>query len=105
MHHVYQIGGCQCNRRKGIPTTGLHADTYILAQLVVNRRNLRLAGSNGHGCIRVNLLNLAIDTLYHRLIGTIFLLENLDKLLRTNVVGQGPQTLTGATGQKNNIHK
>ena len=78
MHHVHQIGRCQCNRRKGIPTTGLHADTHILAQLVVNGRNLRFAGSNRHSCIRVYLLDLAIDTLHHRLIGTIFLLENLD---------------------------
>ena len=84
MHHVHQIGRCQCNRRKGIPTTGLHADTHILAQLDVNGRTLRFAGSNRHSYIRVYLL---------------------DKLLGTNVVGQGPQPLTGATGQQNDIHK
>ena len=53
----------------------------MLTKLVVDSRHLRLAGRNGHGCVSIHLLNLAIDALQHRLISAIFLLENLDKLL------------------------
>ena len=105
MHHIYQIGRCQRNCREGIPTARLHTDAHILAQLVVNGRNLRFAGSNRHSCIRVYLLDLAIDTLHHRLIGVIILLEDFDELLGTDVIGQRPQTLAGTAGQQDDIHK
>ena len=81
MQHIHQIRRCQRNGREGIAAAWLDAHTDMLTKLVVDSRHLRLAGRNGHGCVSIHLLNLAIDALQHRLISAIFLLENLDKLL------------------------
>ena len=94
MHHVHQIGGCQRNRREGIPTAGFHRNADILTQLIVNRRNLRFTGSDGHSRIGVHLLDLTVDSLHHGLIAAICLFEDLDKLLRADVIGQRPQTFS-----------
>ena len=64
----------------------------------MNGRNLRFAGSNRHSCIRVYLLDLAIDALHHRLVGAILFLEDFDKLLGSDVIGQRPQALAGTAG-------
>ena len=70
----------------GIKNRSSYADAHILTQLVMNRRNLCLTGSNGHGRICVHLLDLSVDTLHHGFIGTVLLFENLDKLFGTDVI-------------------
>ena len=98
LKHIHKIGGSQSDRRKSISSAGLHGNADIVAQLIVDRGNLRLAGCDRHGSIRVNLLDLTIYSLHHGLIGAVLLLEYLDKLFASDIIGQRPQALSGATG-------
>ena len=92
--HVLQVGRCQCDGRESIPAARLHADAHFLAQLIVDGRHLRLGG-----CIRIDCLDLTVDTLHHGFQLAVFPMEDLDELLGTNIVGKRPQTLAGAAGQ------
>ena len=51
------------------------------------------------GCIRIDCLDLTVDTLHHGFQLAVFPMEDLDELLGTNIVGKRPQTLAGAAGQ------
>ena len=76
---------------------------------IIENRSLRayLATTSvvscGHAGVGVNLLDLAVDALDHRLV-PVGGLEDFDELLGTNVVRQRPQALAGAAGQQDNIH-
>ena len=96
--HIPQIGRSQYNRREGVAATGFYRDSHILAQLVMQGRNLCLGGGHRHPRFRIRLPNLPVYTLHHRLIGAVFLLKNANKLLGSNVIGQGPQPFSGAAG-------
>ena len=98
VQHIHQICCRQRDGREGVPAAGLDRDAHFVSQLVVNRRNLSLACSNGHGSIRIHLLDLAIDALHHRLIGAVLFLENLNELLGTDIIGQRPKALAGTAG-------
>ena len=97
--HVLQVSCGQSNSRKSIPAARLHADAHFLAQLIVDGRNLRFGGSNGDGCIRIDRLDLTVDTLHHGFQFAVFPMEDLDELLGTNIIGKRPQTLAGTAGQ------
>ena len=98
VQYIHQICRSQRDGREGVPAAGLDRDAHFVSQLVVNRRNLSLACSNGHGSIRIHLLDLAIDALHHRLIGAVLFLENLNELLGTDIIGQRPKALAGTAG-------
>ena len=100
---VVQVGCRQCDGREGITAARLDADAHRIVQLVVNGRYLRLAGGNRHAGVGVDLLDLAVDALDHRLV-PVGGLEDFDELLGTNVVRQRPQALARAAGQQDNIH-
>ena len=95
---IPEIGGRQGNGRKGIPAAGLHADAHVLPQLIVNGGDLGFGGGDGHGGLRVYLPNLPVDPLDHGFQFSIGPVENLDKLLGTDIIGKGPQPLAGAAG-------
>ena len=100
---VVQVGCRQCDGWEGITAARLDADAHRIVQLVVNGRYLRLAGGNRHAGVGVDLLDLAVDALDHRLV-PVGGLEDFDELLGTNVVRQRPQALAGAAGQQDDIH-
>ena len=97
--HVLQVSRCQSDRRKSIPAARLHADAHFLAQLIVDSRNLRFGSSNGDGCIRIDRLDLTVNTLHHGFQFAVFPMEDLDELLGTDIIGKRPQTLAGTAGQ------
>ena len=97
--HVLQVSCGQSDSRKSIPAARLHADAHFLAQLIVDGRDLRLGGSNGDGCIRIDRLDLTVDALHHGFQFAVFPMEDLNELLGTNIIGKRPQTLAGTAGQ------
>ena len=101
--HVAQIGAGQGDGGEGIPAAGLHADAHRVAQLVVDGADLGLAGGNGHVGAAVDLGDLAVDTLDHRLVAVAGL-ENFDELFGADVVGQRPQAFAGTAGEQDDIH-
>ena len=58
-----------------------------------------MRGGDDHGGVRIRLFDLTVDPLQHGFIPAAFRLEDLDKLLGADVVGQRPQPLAGAAGQ------
>ena len=102
--HVLQVGSGQGDGREGIPAAGLHADAHILAQLVVDGRNLGLGSGDGDGGIGVYRLDLAVNPLDHGFQFTLLIVEDLDELFGTNIVGKGPQALARTAGQQYEIH-
>ena len=93
--HILQICHRQCNRREGVSSAGLHADTDIFSQLVVDGRDLCLGCGNRDLCLRIRLPDLPVYSLHHGLQAAVFRMEYFDKLLGTDPVGQGPQPLSG----------
>ena len=104
MQPVMEKCRCQSNRRKSVPPHRLDADGHVLAQLVPDRRDLRLCGRNRHTCIRVRLADLPVYALHHRLITPVRQTEQLNKLLRAHIIRERPEPFAGAAGQQNNIH-
>ena len=86
MQYIVQIASCQSNSREGITTTRLNRNTYIVCQLVANRRNLTFRCGYRNLCLAVHTLDLLINSLQHRIMRTICILKNLNKLLRTDIV-------------------
>ena len=93
---IVEIGCGQCDGRECITAAGLYADRSLFPQLILDGTCLRSAGRNGDFCICVYRSNLTVDTLYHRLI-LVIILEQLDKLLATHIIGKRPETLTRTT--------
>ena len=98
MEYIHQICRSQRDGRKCVTAAGLDRDAHFVSQLVMDSRYLRLACGDGHSSIRVCLLDLTIDTLHHRFIGTVLFLENLNELLGTDIVGQRPKAFAGTAG-------
>ena len=98
MLHIHQICRSQRDGRECVPAAGLDRDSHFVSQLVMDSRYLRLACGDGHSSIRVCLLDLTIDTLHHRFIGTVLFLENLNELLGTDIIGQRPKAFAGTAG-------
>src|SRR5699024_8704793 len=63
-----------------------------------------LGGGNGNGGVGVHRLDLAVDPLNHGFQFTLLIVEDLDELLGTDIVGKGPQTLARTAGQQYEIH-
>ena len=99
-----QVRRCQDNGGKGIPAAGLHADTHVLAQLVMDGGNLGFGGRDGHGGLRVRLSDLAVHPLDHGLIVPLRGLEDFNELLGADVIGKGPQPLSRSAGQEDDVH-
>ena len=84
--HIHQVCRSQRNGRKSISSARLYGNSYIFTQLVMNCWDLCLACSNCHCCFRIYLFDLVINSLHHGLIRSIFLFENLNKLLASNII-------------------
>ena len=61
----------------------------------MNCRYLCLAGRDRHCSLRIYRLDLPIDALNHGLISIMIRLKKPDKLLRTNLIGERPQSFAG----------
>ena len=79
-----------------VSSAGLHADTDIFSQLVVDGRDLCLGCGNRDLCLRIRLPDLPVHPLHHGLQAAVFRMKYFDKLLGTDFVGQGPKPLSGA---------
>lgn len=95
--HILKIAGSQADGREGVPTAGLHTYMHLVPQLVLNQAHLLLAGGYGDFRLGVNRGNLAVDTGQHGLEVAFSVREHPDKLLGTDIVGQGPQALAASS--------
>ena len=102
---VMEVCGRQRDGRKRVPPGRFHADGHVLADLVVYRADLRLAGRNRNSNLRIRLDKLPAHALCHGLVFTPLIFQQGDKLLAADVVGQRPQPLPASTRQNNHVHK
>ena len=63
----------------------------------MDRRDLGFGGCNGYGSFRVCFFDLSENTLHHRMVLSVFILEDPDKLLGPHIIGKGPQSFPGTT--------
>ena len=56
----------------------------------MDRRDLGFGGCNGYGRFRVCFFDLSENTLHHRVVLSVFILEDPDKLLGPHIIGKRP---------------